>query len=139
MSAERSIHAQGAPALGPLELLVMDRLWRRGTQGVADVHGSVGSKRGISRNTIHSTLERLVRKGLAARTKVGRAFEYRATRSRDAWVADSLSTLLRSIPGSEPAALIASFVDVAEQGGDDALESLERLVRERRRARSGDE
>jgi predicted transcriptional regulator len=130
---------QGAPRLGPLELLVMDQLWRGGPQDVAAMHRSVGSKRGVSRNTIHSTLERLVRKELAQRRKVGRAYEYYATRSRSEWVAASLNALLRAVPGSGPGAVIASFVDVAEQVGDDALETLERLVRERRRTRSGDE
>jgi predicted transcriptional regulator len=130
---------KGAPKLGPLELLVIDQLWRGGAQDVAGMHRSVGAQRGVSRNTIHSTLERLVRKGLAGRRKVGRAYEYRATRSRSEWVADSLTALLRSVPGSDPGALIASFVDVAEQTGDDALETLERLVRERRQSRSGDE
>lgn len=136
MSGYSSYRMQGAPKLGPLELLVMDRLWSGGAQGVAAMHRSVGRQRGVSRNTIHSTLERLVRKDLAKRHRVGRAYEYQATRSRSEWVADSLTALLSSIPGSEPDALIASFVDVAEQTGDDALEALERLVRDRRRARS---
>lgn len=130
---------RGVPRLGPLELLVMDQLWSGGAQDVAAMHRSVGSKRGVSRNTIHSTLERLVRKELARRRKVGRAYEYRATRSRSEWVAGSLTALVRAVPGSDPETLIASFVDVAEQTGDDALETLERLVRERRLARSGDE
>ncbi len=117
----------------------MDELWRGGARDVVAMHRSVGSQRGVSRNTIHSTLERLVRKELAQRRKVGRAYEYTATRSRSDWVAGSLTALLRAVPGSDPETLIASFVDVAEQTGDGALETLERLVRERRRSLSGDE
>ena len=72
------------PALGALEMAVLDRLWTAGPADVAAVHAAVGVPRGLVSNTIQSTLERLYRKGLAERSKRGRAFEYRAciTRSR---------------------------------------------------------
>lgn len=121
-------------ALGPLEMAVLDVLWVSGPQSVAAMHEKVGAPRSLSRNTIHSTLERLVRKQLASRRKLVRAYEYRATVSKSDWIAGALSALLDFVPGSDPAELLAGFVDVAERAGSKSLDDLERIVRARRRA-----
>jgi predicted transcriptional regulator len=124
------------PRLGHLELEVIARLWQLGTADVAAMQRAVGDPRGLSRNTIHSTLERLVRKRLAARRKLGRAYEYRPAITRADWIARAIGDLLGSLPGTEPSAALASFVDLAARAGDGCLDELEQLVRARRRARA---
>jgi predicted transcriptional regulator len=126
------------PALGQLELAVLDCLWSHGPADVRAVHAAVGEPRGISPNTVHSALERLVRKGLALRRKQGRAHEYRAGLTRRAWMASHVSHVVSEVPGTEAATLLAAFVDVAERAGEAQLAELERLVRERRRRGRGD-
>jgi predicted transcriptional regulator len=121
--------------LGQLELAVLDRLWSQGPADVRAVHAGVGASRGISPKTVHSALERLVRKGLALRRKRGRAYEYRAGLSRREWMASHVDGLASEVPGTEAATLLAAFVDVAERAGEPQLAELERLVRERRRRR----
>ena len=115
-------------------MAVLDALWADGAQNVADMQQKVGEPRGVSRNTIHSTLERLVRKRLAARRKIGRAYEYRALVSRTDWIARSLAAVLDFVPGDDPAQMFAGFVEAAERAGAEHLAVLERIVRERRRA-----
>ena len=73
--------------LGPLEIAVLDALWTSGPADVVAVHAAVGTPRPVVRNTIQTTLERLVRKGLVARTRRGRAYEYRVAVSREQWTA----------------------------------------------------
>jgi predicted transcriptional regulator len=68
----RRAQAARRSALGRLEMAVLDRLWSAGEADVTAMHAAVGEPRALSRNTIQSTLERLARKGLAERTKVGR-------------------------------------------------------------------
>jgi predicted transcriptional regulator len=123
---------RSVPRLGRLELAVMDRLWQGGEADVTQVTGSLALRRSRSRNTIQSTLERLVRKGLAAREKRGRAYHYRASVSREALLARALEGLLDEMPGAEPRLLFASFVALAERSGRETLEELEALVRARR-------
>ena len=120
-------------ALGPLEIAVLDRLWQDGPAPVGDVHASVGADRGVSRNTIHSTLERLVRKGLVGRRKIGRAYEYRARVSRREWLGEVLASLVERVPGVDAPLLVSAFVDLAERTEPETLEALEALVHERRR------
>ena len=124
--------------LGPLELAVLDALWTGGPADVHGVHAAVGRPRGLARNTIQSTLERLVRKQLAIRRKCGRAFEYRVAVSRSDWAARALRELLDAIPRSDASLMIAAFVDLAERAGEGSLDSLEALVRERQRAKKGE-
>jgi predicted transcriptional regulator len=73
--------------IGRLELAVLDRLWSGGPADVKSVHADVGAARGLTPNTIQSTLERLHRKGLAERSKEGRAYRYAARVSRETWLA----------------------------------------------------
>jgi predicted transcriptional regulator len=121
------------PQLGELERAVLDRLWSHGAADVKAMHAAVGVRRGIAPNTVQSTLERLFRKRLCERTKVGRAYSYRPLVSRREWVARSLEGLFESVPGADPQLLLSGFVDLAERAGAEHLEELERMVKERRR------
>jgi len=123
--------------LGDLELAVLDRLWAGGPAEVSAMHAAVGSARGISPNTVHSALERLVRKQLAERSRSGRAYEYRAAVSRRDWLARCFDGVASELPGASAETLFVAFVDLAERVGPDALAELERLVRERRLGRGG--
>lgn len=133
--------------LGYLEAELLEWLWalddtREGTLAwidVATAHAEVGRPRGLSRNTLHSTLERLVRKRLVERERRGRAYAYRACISRESWVRESLSRTFESTPGADRSLLLASFVDLAERVDEAGLAELERLVRARRRARDREE
>ncbi len=120
-------------ALGRLEVAVLDHLWSSDGADVRSVHAAIGATRGISPNTVHSALERLVRKGLAERRKAGRAYQYRALLSRQQWMARGLERLASEIPGMRAETLIAAFVDITERAGETQLADLERRVRERRR------
>ena len=132
------LHATGsatrAPRLGPLEEEVLEHLFEAGPHDVVGMQTRVGRRRGRSKNTIHSTLERLVRKGLATRTKRSRSFVYSASLTRGEWMARRLTALIPDASDHDPSPLLATFVDVAERAGEDQLAELERLVRARRRA-----
>ena len=124
--------SQARIALGPLELAVLDRLWEEGPGRVAAVHLDMESERSVSLSTIHSTLERLVRKGLAERRKDGRAYEYQARISRREWIAEVLGSLIERVPGVDAPLLASAFVDLAERTDEETLAELEALVRARR-------
>jgi len=124
-------HLDRKVTLGALELAVLDRLWEGGPADVATMHAAVGEPRGLARNTIQSTLERLARKQLADRRKVGRAYEYRARISRFAWLSQALGSLIDEVPGVDPPLLLSAFVDLVERTDAATLEELETLVRKR--------
>jgi predicted transcriptional regulator len=120
------------PELGELERAILARLWSHGPADVKAMQRAVGEVRGIKPNTVQSTLERLHRKGLAEREKVGRAYVYRARVSQREWVVRVLEAVLGDVPRRAPDLLLSAFVDLAERTGAEQLEELERLVRDRR-------
>ena len=78
----------------PLELLCLKALWSLREGNVKDVQGIVAQSRPLAYTTIMTVLDRLVRKGKLTRRKVGRAFQYMPTESRDSMRRAALRELL---------------------------------------------
>lgn len=131
--------ADRSARLGELERRVLTWLWGRDWVDVRAAHAAHAGDEGRSPNTIHSTLERLIRKGLVERRRTGRAFAYRAVVSRDDFALRELERTIERMPGTDPRTLLAAFVDVAARLDEAGLDELERLVAERRRLREEEE
>ncbi len=69
--------------LGPLEIDVMEMMWRFGASNVRDVVGRLERK--LAYTTVMTTLDRLYKKGLLDRELTDRAFVYSARLSREEW------------------------------------------------------
>ena len=83
-----------------------------------------------------TTMDRLFKKGLLTRRKVGRAFVYAATASRDEVEGAVATELVQSLlqRDGEPLPVLSSLVDAVSDRDRALLEELERLIREKRRA-----
>jgi predicted transcriptional regulator len=68
----------------PLELLCLRALWSLGEGNVKAVQRIVAESRPLAYTTIMTVLDRLVRKGMLARRKVGRSYAYAPQATRDA-------------------------------------------------------
>lgn len=120
--------------LGPLERRVMEALWTRGSDArVRDLKPQFPE---IAYTTVMTTLERLFRKGLLDRIPAGRAFAYRPRLSRTELelrgAVEPLRRLMNDTNGVEP--ILSFLVDEVTARDRTALDELERLIRERRRA-----
>jgi predicted transcriptional regulator len=123
-------------ALGTLERDVMDVLWVRADLAVRDVQAELN--RAIAYTTVMTTLDRLYKKGVLQRRQSGRAFLYSpaVTRSElQARIAGRVLGGLLAARDTEPVPLLSNLVDSvsAQAGGDELLEALEGLVKEKRR------
>ena len=122
-------------SLGSLERNVMALVWRRGDVNVRDACDELGSI--VAYTTVMTTMDRLFKKGLLTRRKVGRAFVYRASASRaeiEGAVATELVHSLLQREG-EPLPVLSSLVDAVSDRDRALLDELERLIREKRRRR----
>ena len=122
-------------SLGSLERDVMALVWRRGELNVRDACDDLGSI--VAYTTVMTTMDRLFKKGLLTRRKVGRAFVYRASASRaeiEGAVATELVHSLLQREG-EPLPVLSSLVDAVSDRDRALLDELERLIREKRRRR----
>lgn len=78
----------------PLELLCLRALWSLGEGNVKAVRQIVAQSRPLAYTTIMTVLERLARKGMLVRRKVGRSFAYAPQSTRDAARRAALRELL---------------------------------------------
>ncbi len=125
------------PVLGDLELAVMNHVWSAGPCDVKACHRAIGARRHITLNTVQSTMERLYRKQMLARTKVSHAYVYEPTLSREEFGARMAERVVAAVVGTAaPGTVLAAFVDIAERAGEESLARLERMIAERRAERS---
>jgi predicted transcriptional regulator len=94
----------------------MSLAWTRPEVSVRDACDRLGAS--VAYTTVMTTMDRLFKKGLLLRRKVGRAFVYRAAATQQ-----ELEN-----------AVLSSLVDVVSERDRALLGELERLVREKRRA-----
>jgi len=112
----------------------MDYLWGSGEGEAKAVHVALGKRRGITNNTIQSTLKRLFDKGLLERDKVSHAHIYRPRLAREEFERGALNEMVGELMGGRAEAMMSAFVDLTERAGPEHLVRLEKLVAERRRA-----
>jgi predicted transcriptional regulator len=121
-------------SLGALERDVMNLAWTHGEISVREACAQLTSD--IAYTTLMTTMDRLFKKGLLTRRKVGRAFVYRAAATREAVEGAVASELVHSLlqRDGEPLPVLSSLVDAVSDRDRALLEELERLIHEKRRA-----
>jgi len=135
----KSSHELFEQGLGALEREVMAVVWTAGEINVREACERLGSS--VAYTTVMTTMDRLFKKRLLDRRKVGRAFVYTATATRDEMegaVATELVQNLLQRHGGEPLPLLSSLVDAVSDRDRALLDDLERLIREKRRATNGE-
>ena len=126
--------------LGSLERDVLTRVWDRGDCSVREVCAQLETT--VAYTTVMTTMDRLFKKGLLSRRKVGRAFVYSATATRnelEGAVAAELVQGLLQRGGDAPLPILSSLVDAVSDRDRALLDDLERLIAEKRRAIDRDE
>jgi predicted transcriptional regulator len=118
--------------LGELEMAVLEHLWGAGSASAKAVHSALGVSRGITLNTVQSTLERLHHKGLLRREKVSHAYIYAPQVLREELMAQLIGEVIAVFTGNKSQALLSAFVDLAAQVDEQNLDRLERLIAARR-------
>lgn len=118
-------------ALGDLERAVLDVLWTFGPLNPGTVHERVGRERGISVNTVSSALTRLHQKGLLEREKVSHSYVYRAVVSRSELQRQLIGEIADRFGDGTGTGVLAAFVDLAEERGEETLQRLEKMIADR--------
>jgi predicted transcriptional regulator len=95
--------------LAPLELDCMNTLWPMGEGTVRDIRDGLAARRPRAYTTIMTIMDRLARKGVVERRKVGRAYLYRPNLSAEEARATALSQVVENFFGGSKEALIAQL------------------------------
>lgn len=120
--------------LGTLEQDVMEALWTVAPLAVREVQKRV-SRGKLAYTTVMTTLDRLYKKQLLRRERVGIAFVYRPAIDRDEYRRRVVEAAVAPLLEEGAGAVLAAFVDVAADIDRDHLRQLEKLISERRKRR----
>jgi predicted transcriptional regulator len=118
--------------LGELERAIMDVLWDSAEPLTVRQVGTRLTNRDLALTTVMTVLDRLAKKGFAHRERDGRAWLYRATADREAYVIELMLHALDQT-GDRSAALASFARRVSDSEAEvlrRALESLGELTRD---------
>src|SRR5580704_13646058 len=93
--------------LAPLELDCMNMLWPMGEGTVREIRDALAPRRPRAYTTIMTIMDRLARKGVVERRKIGRAYTYRPNLSAENARAQALSQVIESFFGGSKESLMA--------------------------------
>jgi len=110
--------------LGQLEATVMAHVWRsEDAVTVRDVLGVLRDDRPLAYTTVMTVMDHLHTKGLLHRQRVGRAYAYRAARSREEHEAELMQDVLAASPDRS-----ATLMHFVEKISPAELEELRNLI-----------
>jgi predicted transcriptional regulator len=115
--------------LGPLEAIVMERLWKRREATVRDIVDDLARTRSLAYTTVMTIMTRLHAKGLLARVRDGKTYRYRPAFSREEHRERLSRDLVRGLVDEFGEVALAQFA--AELDGVDAAHraALRRVAR----------
>ena len=120
--------------LGKLESELMERIWARGEITVRDLHLEVTSR--LAYTTVMTTLDRLYKKGLLQRRKIGKAFYYAPAITQEDYHGRLTQHLLGMVldDGADKNVVLSSFVNAVSDADQKLLDELDQLLKAKRRA-----
>jgi len=119
--------------LGELESELMEDVWHRGELSVRDVYEKLASR--LAYTTVMTTMDRLYKKGMLQRRKVGKAFLYTAALSIQEYHEQLAQHLFGMVltDGRNSGAVLSNFVNAVSDTDEKLLEHLDQLVKAKRR------
>ena len=117
------------PQLTPAELEVMKVLWGESGLSAREVHQKLGDRQGWAYSTTRTTIERMVRKELVAKTSFHGLHIYSASVSRAAGLARMVRDFATQVLESSHVPVVSLF---AETGSltDEEIEEMRALLRD---------
>jgi predicted transcriptional regulator len=101
-------------SLTPLELRIMQVLWREGPGNVQHVQKNLPAGTELAYTTVQTMLNVLQRKGRVRRTLNGRAFDYRAVVSEEKILGQAVRDLVERMFGGSSEELVMNLVKSRE-------------------------
>ncbi|MGB0034920.1 MAG: BlaI/MecI/CopY family transcriptional regulator [Candidatus Acidiferrales bacterium] len=115
--------------LAPLELDCMNTLWPMGEGTVREIRDRLAERRPRAYTTIMTIMDRLARKGIVERKKIGRAYMYRPNLTAEDARTQALGHVVEGFFGGSKEALIAQLRGIPIAARPEPIEVLAPRVR----------
>ncbi|WP_164011873.1 BlaI/MecI/CopY family transcriptional regulator [Pyxidicoccus trucidator] len=114
--------------LTPVELELMQLVWKQGEVSVADVLAALPPERALAYTSVSTVLRILEQKGVVRSRKQGRGHLYSAVLPREAYEAQSVRHLVDTLFEGTPSALVARLVEALPLAPDE-VEQIHQLLK----------
>jgi predicted transcriptional regulator len=121
-------------ALGPIQRTIIEIVWEHGEVTVHQVLERLSRGRTLAYTTVLSTMQKLEKAGWLTHREEGRAYVYRATRSREEEGKNTLRKLIARVFGGKPLVLFQHLLEDDELTAKD-LAALRKMIDQRRKER----
>ncbi len=101
---------KGSGALTPLEMQILQVLWRAGPSNVQQVQAALAAENELAYNTVQTMLNVLCRKSRVERRLAGRAYVYAPTADRESVVGQALRDFVERMFRGSPEELVMSLI-----------------------------
>ena len=120
--------------LGQLEAAVMTRVWAADRPVlVREVLEELQRDRPLAYTTVMTVMDNLHKKGFLSRDRQGRAYAYRAVRTRAEHTAEMMEEVLASTGGDRAATLMHFVESISADEMDELRAAIDQMSAERRR------
>ena len=122
--------------LGALEKDIMGVLWNRGESSVKEILDAFSSDRDISYSTVITVTNRMAKKGLLKKRKVGKAYFYKPTYDREQFYEFISKKVVEGVSEFSFQSAMVHFVDYMAQVDLDKIEYFSKLIESKRKNKS---
>ena len=122
--------------LGALEKDIMEVLWNRGVSSVKEILDVFSSDRDISYSTVITVTNRMAKKGLLKKRKVGKAYFYKPIYDREQFYEFISKKVVEGVSEFSFQSAMVHFVDYMAQVDPDKIEYFSKLIESKRKNKS---
>lgn len=122
--------------LGTLEKDIMEVLWKRGEASVKDILDTLPGDRNISYSTVITVTNRMTKKGLLKKRKMGKAYFYEALYDKEEFYEIVSKKVVEGVSEFSLKSAIVHFVDYMSQMEPEKMEYFSKLIESKRRTLS---
>ncbi|MFL5351903.1 BlaI/MecI/CopY family transcriptional regulator [Archangium sp.] len=130
----RSSRNEEPKPLTPVELELMQIVWRKGEVSVADVLEALPAERKLAYTSVSTVLRILEQKGVLGSRKVGRGHLYSALLPREAYEVQSVRHLVETVFDGTPSALVERLVEAVPLSPEEVEQLRQLLARKGRKS-----
>lgn len=112
----------------------MEVLWKRGESSVKDILDTFPADRNISYSAVITVTNRMTKKGLLQKRKVGKAYFYKPIYDREKFFEIVSKKVVEGISGFSLQSAMVHFVDYMSQMDPEKIEYFSKLIESKRQS-----
>ncbi len=122
--------------LGTLEKDIMEVMWKRGESSVKDILDTFPAGKNISYSAVITVTNRMTKKGLLQKRKVGKAYFYTPAYDKDQFCEIVSRKVVEGISGFSLQSAMVHFVDYMSQMEPEKIEYFSHLIESKKQSLS---